>query len=191
MLRTFPAILFTALLLAGCDAKYEIVRAGSQTFVLNKHSGDAQLVQGSTLVPVTKQLPSELESTARRAKSWPSQDVSQLGDIKLVVRTKYRDGELLYEVVARPFAGRLEREFSGTSGEFGRQPTLMIDFEDEDGFRAGEPIELKIRGGQGTRILNEKGEAHALSWTGSQPMSVETYAALKSQSVRWYGFSKD
>ena len=196
MHRTARLLLGAVMLvvLAGCDqlgGKFEIVRAGTQTFILNKATGEAQLVEGVTLVKVKLPEVSTTDEATKKAKNWPTQDIPQLGDIKLTVRTKYRDVQMLYEVNLAPFQGRLEKEFNGVPGEYLRQPTMFVDFYDEEGFRTGDAIELKIRGGGGTRVVNQKGETYALSWTGSQSMTLETYRASKTQNVRWAGFGKE
>lgn len=187
-------ILFLCLLLAGCNQssdKFEIVRAGTQTFVLNKSSGDAHVIDGVSLVKVTVPESVGTDSVSKQAKNWPVQEIPQLGNLKLVLRTKFRDGRMMYSVEVTPFQGRLEKEYLGGSSDYLRQPTIYIDLYDEDGFATNEPIDLKIRGGGATRVVNVKGEPYALSWSGSVPMSLNAYRASITQSVRWAAFSKE
>jgi len=96
-----------------------------------------------------------------------------------------------YSIEATPFKGRLEKEFAGTGSDNSRQAIIVLDLYDEDGFSVGQSIELKIRDGGATRVVNEKGEPYALTWTGSLPMTLEAYRASTTQSVRWGGFSKE
>jgi hypothetical protein len=180
------AVLF--IFVAGCDGRnYEIVRAGDQTFLVEKSTGSTRLIEGTSFVEV-KARPAVLpDDSAGRAKSWPAQDIPQLDNIKISTRTKYRDGKLLYSVEATPFKGRLEKEFAANRATYLGQPTVFLDFYDSDGFAVGEPLELRVPGA--TRIVNAKGEAHALSWTGTQTMTLDTYRAAQYQSVRWAGFA--
>lgn len=173
-------------LISGCDrnvGNHEIIHAGNQTFLLDKATGKTDLIEDTTLVPIR-----ELDTAAVGAKSWPVQTIPQLGNVQLTIRTKYRDGHMLYAIDAMPFAGSLEKAFSETQ-DYLRQPTIYLDMYDIDGFQTGEPIALVIRGA--TRVVDEKGKVHGLSWNGSQPMSSETYKAAATQSVTWAGFDKN
>lgn len=176
------------LLVAGCDntaGKFEIVRAGNQTLLLNKASGETKLIDGTSLIAVK----SPDASPSDKGKEWPDLTIPQLGDVNISIRTKYRDGRMLYTVTATPFQGRLQKDYQLQQTNYALQPVLIIDLTDSDEFRVGEPLELKLRGA--TRIVNNKGETHSLSWTGSQAMSAESYKAIFSQGVRWAGFSKE
>jgi len=185
--------LFFCLLLIGCNPQeqFEIVRAGSQTLVLNKSSGDVQVIDGVSLIKVKVPESGSTDFVSKQAKSWPVQEIPQLGNLKLVMRTKFRDGRMMYSVEATPFQGKLEKEYLGGGSDYLRQPTIYIDLYDEDGFATSQPIDLKIRGGGATRVVNEKGESYALSWAGSVPMSLDAYRASINQSVRWAAFSKE
>jgi hypothetical protein len=83
-----------------------------------------RLVDGVTLVAVKAPDAAAGDEVAKRAMSWPQQTIPQLGNIKLTVRTKYRDGIMLYSVEARPFQGRMEKEFNTTGSDHLREPTI-------------------------------------------------------------------
>jgi hypothetical protein len=188
MKAVFICMSVICLLLAGCDntaGKFEIVRAGNQTFLLNKATGESKLIDGTSLIAVK----SPDASPSDKGKEWPDLTIPQLGDVSISIRTKYRDGRMLYTATATPFQGRLQKDFQLLQNNYALQPLIIIDLTDSDEFRVGEPLELKLRGA--TRIVNNKGEAYSLSWTGTQAMSAESYKAIFSQSVRWAGFSKD
>lgn len=196
MKQTFvvTALIGIATLLSGCDKisnRFDIVRAGNQTFVLNKSTGEAKEIQGTVLLPIKEVEAVPNDEVSKQAKNWPAREIPQLGNIKPTVKTKYRDGQMLYSVEATPYTGTLENEYNLAKSDYIRQPTIYIDFSDADGFSIGIPIELKVRGGGATRVVNEKGEAYALAWTGAQSMTVGTYKAAVSQSVRWAGFAKE
>ena len=183
----------TIVFLGGCGQgadKFDVIRAGNQTFVLNKNNGDVQLVDGVSLVKV-KAPESADDRSSKQAKKWPNQVIPQLDNLKLEIQTKYRDGRMMYVIVATPFDGILGKEYAGSGSNYLREPAIYIDFSDEDGFPTGDAIQLKIRGGGSTRVVNPKGEVYALSWTGSQVMTLDAYRASTTQSVRWAAFTKE
>jgi hypothetical protein len=183
------AILLLAV--TGCDkdrSSYEIVRAGDQTFLIEKATGHTRVIEGTSLIEVQPPPAVSHDASVNRAKTWPAQDIAALDNMKLVTRTKYRDGSLLYSVEATPFKGRLEKEFTAAPRTYLGQPTVFIDFYDSDGFSVGQPLELTVRGA--TRLVNDKGEANALSWRGTQEMSVEAYRSVAYQNFRWANFAE-
>lgn len=181
-----------ALMLTGCDqlaGKHEIIRAGNQTFLLNKATGDAKLIDGTSLVAVKVPEPTAGGEPYKKAQSWPDQSINDLQGVTFKLRTKYRDGAMLWNVKAGPFQGELEKAYKGTQIGSLVQPTVMLELRDDEGFRTGEAIELKIR--LGSRTVNEKNEVVQLNWTGTQPMTPETYRSAAFVGTRWYGFSKE
>ena len=98
-LSPFISVLGLLVVLAGCDqisGKFEIVRAGNQTYILNKNTGDAQLIDGVALIKVKSPEPVATDAASKQARSWPPQVIPQLENLKLAVRTKYRDGRMMY-----------------------------------------------------------------------------------------------
>lgn len=191
--QSIVAVAVVGLTVSGCDlglskSKYEIVRAGNQTFLLEKDTGRAQVIEGASLIDVKPLEIVPQDNSASRAKTWPVQSIPQLDNISLVTKTKYRDGMLLYSVEATPFKGRLEKEFNSSKTGYLRRATIYLDLYDSDGFSIGEPVELQIGGA--TRIVNDKGEPHALSWAGSQAISLDAYRSGAYQNVRWAGFAE-
>ena len=188
--NSIPLLLVIAL--TGCDqltGEHDIVRAGNQTFLLNRSSGEAKLIDGVTLIPVKSPDPMNADAPFKQAKNWPDQSINDLKDVKFKVRTKYRDGAMLWIVEGGPFAGALEKQYKPAGTDLYRQPTLLIELYDPDGFKTGEAIEIKIR--SGSRTVNEKNEVYALTWSGTQQMTADTYRAAAFISTQWYGFSSD
>lgn len=180
------------LILAGCDqlsGKHEIVRAGNQTFLLNKGTGEAKLVDGTALVAVKAPDASAGNEPFKKAKTWPQQQINDLPGVKFKLRTKYRDGAMLWSIEATPFAGDLEQAYKATQLGALAQPTVMIELFDDEGFRVGEAIDVKIR--LGSRTVNDKNEVVELNWSGMLPMSEESYKSTFLVSTRWYGFKKE
>lgn len=183
-MRLWPVLTASFVALAGCEqgnGTYDIVRAGNQTFVLNKKSGDAKLVVGTKLLPLGE----GAQPDGIPAKQWPAIDIPQLGDLQLQARTKYRDGQMHYVMTAGPFEGRLEKEWSNAVNQSAR-PTLTVELSDADGFTTGE-IKLVLR--ESTRVMGNDGKVNAVTWAGSADMSQETYRATTGHNVRWSGFS--
>jgi hypothetical protein len=178
---------------AGCDGvvsgKFELVHAGNQTYLLNKSTGEAKLVTGARLVAV---VPGDegKDATFQKTKTWADETVGDLKDVKFSIRTKHRDGEMMYIVTGGPFAGPLERAWNAASLLDGSRPSVIFfDLIDEEGFKVGEPIEIRMR--DGTRTVDEKGVVSEMRWTGSKTMTVETYREAKSVGTRWSGLPKD
>ena len=192
MIRKRVAIIISVgLILGGCDqlsGKHEIVRAGNQTFLLNKSNGEVKLIDGTALLAVKTPDPTGNESF-KKAKTWPQQAINDLQGVKFKLRTKYRDGAMLWAVVASPFVGELEQRYKLTQIGALTQPTVMFELFDEEGFRVGDAIDVKIR--LGSRTVNEKNEVTELNWSGTLPMSEETYKSASFASLRWYGFKKE
>lgn len=192
LIRTFAAASAALFTLTACDqiaGKHEIVRAGNQTFLLNKATGDASLIDGSTLVAVRAPAPTAGAEAFTKAKTWPEKSINDLQGVKFKLRTKYRDGAMLWNIEAGPFTGELEQTYKATQLGSLLQPTVMFDLYDDEGFKIGEPIELKIR--LGSRTVDSKNEVVELSWSGAQPMTPDTYRSAAFVSTRWFGFKKD
>jgi hypothetical protein len=190
--RKLLVVSAVAITLAGCDqisGKHEIVRAGNQTFLLNKATGEAKQIDGTSLIAVKAPEPTAGGEPFKKAKTWPEQSINDLQGVNFKLRTKYRDGAMLWTIEAGPFPGELEQTFKST--QFGSvvQPTVMFELYDEEGFKTGDAIDLKIR--LGSRTVNEKNEVMMLSWTGTQSMTPDTYRSASFVSTRWYGFKKE
>ena len=185
-------LLAVVLNLAACDqisAKHEIVRAGNQTFLLNKTTGEAKLIDGTSLVAVKAPEPTAGGEPFKMAKAWPEQSINDLQGVKFKLRTKYRDGAMLWSIEAAPFPGELEQTYKAIQLGSPLQPTVMIELYDAEGFKTGDAIELKVR--LGSRTVNSKNEVVELSWSGTQPMTPDTYRSAAFVSTRWYGFKKE
>lgn len=191
-IRTLAAATAALLALTACDqiaGKHEIVRAGNQTFLLNKATGDAKLIDGASLVAVKAPEPTAGGEPFKMAKTWPEQSINDLQGVKFKLRTKYRDGAMLWSIEAGPFPGELEQTYKATQIGSLLQPTVMFELYDDEGFKTGEAIELKVR--LGSRTVNSKNEVMELNWSGTQPMTPDTYRSAAFVSTRWYGFKKE
>ncbi len=187
------ALLSTAVLtLTACDqisGKHDIVRAGNQTFLLNRANGDAKLIDGTSLVAIRASEPVAGSESYKIAKTWPEQSINDLEGVKFKLRTKYRDGAMLWAVEAAPFAGELEQAYKTAQTGPLTHSTVMFELYDDEGFKTGEAIELKVR--FGSRTVNAKNEVVELGWSGTQPMTPDTYRSAAFISTRWYGFKKE
>jgi len=192
LIRKLATVSLAGLTLAACDqtvGKHEIVRAGNQTFLLNKVTGDAKLINGASLVAVKAPEPTADGETVKKAKTWPEQTINDLQGVTFKLRTKYRDGVMLWNIEAGPFAGELEKTYKAPQTDSSVQPTVWFELYDDEGFKTGEAIELRIR--RGSRTVDAKNEVVELSWTGTQPMTPETYSSASLLSAKWSGFTKE
>ncbi|MBX3661849.1 MAG: hypothetical protein KF804_05310 [Burkholderiales bacterium] len=187
--RNFVVLSAAIFTLTACDqisGRHDIVRAGNQTFLINKATGEAKLIDGTTLVAVKALEPTASGEPFKKAKTWPEQSINDLQGVKFKLRTKYRDGAILWIVEAGPFSGDLEKVYKATQPSSVVQPTVMLELYDDEGFKIGEPIEFKIR--HGSRTVNSKNEVMELNWSGAQPMTPDTYRSAAFVNTRWYGF---
>ena len=191
-IRKLAIVSAVVLTLTACDqisVKHEIVRAGNQTFLLNKATGEAKLIDGAALVAVKAPEPTAGGEPLKKAKVWPEQSINDLQGVKFKLRTKYRDGAMLWNIEAAPFPGELEQTYKAIQLASIIQPTVMFELYDDEGFKTGEVIEVKVR--LGSRTVNAKNEVIELNWSGTQPMTPDTYRSAASISTRWYGFKKE
>lgn len=191
-IRKLAIVSAAVLTLTACDqisVKHEIVRAGNQTFLLNKATGEAKLIDGAALVAVKAQEPTAGGEPFKKAKVWPEQSINDLQGVKFKLRTKYRDGAMLWNIEAAPFPGELEQTYKAIQLGSIIKPTVMFELYDDEGFKTGEVIEVKVR--LGSRTVNAKNEVIELNWSGTQPMTPDTYRSAASISTRWYGFKKE
>lgn len=192
LFRNLALMSVAAITLTACDqfsGKHEIVRAGNQTFLLNKATGEAKLIDGASLVAIKAPEPTAGGEPYKKAKTWPEQSINDLQGVKFKLRTKYRDGAMLWTIEAGPFAGDLEQVYKATQLGSLTQPTVLFELYDDEGFKTGDAIELKVR--YGSRTVNSKNEVIELNWSGMQPMTPDTYHSAAFVSTRWYGFKKE
>lgn len=192
LIQKLAVVTAVVLTLASCEqiaGKHEIVRAGTQTFLLNKVTGEAKVIDGTSLVAVKAPEPTAGGEPFKIAKAWPEQSINDLQGVQFKLRTKYRDGAMLWSIEAGPFPGELEQTYKAIQLGSLLQPTVMFELYDDEGFKTGDAIELKVR--LGSRTVNTKNEVMALSWSETQPMTPDTYRSAAYVSTRWYGFKKE
>lgn len=179
-MKLYIALAATAVGLAGCsEALYQVTHAGNQTFLLNKWTGETKLVSGTTLVPLRAP-----DTAQADAKIWPDEVIPSIGKnpVTFAVRTKYRDGKMLYVVKASPYEGSLENARGSTY----LTPTVVAHGVDKDGFEIEEEIRLPLK--QATRSVTSEGKPTHLEWTGSVAMSIDSYRSMQRLSFMWFGF---
>lgn len=176
----------SGVMLSGCDQRdgdYSVVRSGNRTFLLNKATGQTQAIEGLTLMAVKAQEVSK-DDEIGNVKAWPDVDLPQLSGIKVSARTKYRDGQILYSVTASPYKGQLENGYLSA-----RAPSFNVELLDADSFPVGSTISLSLS--DATQVVDVKGNASGLVWTGSRSMSPDVYRAASSLNVGWAGFPRE
>ena len=179
-MKLYIALASLAVGLAGCsEAIYEVTHAGNQTFLLNKWTGEAKLVAGVTLVPLRAP-----DTAQADAKVWPDEALPSLGKnpVTFALRTKYRDGKMLYVAKAFPYEGTLET----AKGNAYLTPTVVAHGVDKDNFEVEEEIRLPLK--QATKIVTSEGKPAHLEWTGSVAMSIDSYRSMQRLSFMWFGF---
>ena len=189
MIRMPPRMLFLPLMLLGAATltgclnqgePYEVSKAGNQTFLLNKKTGEVKLIEGTTLVAVD--LPDVPASSAASARLWPDQQPSGVPGATVSIRTKYRDGQMHYIVSAGPYDGPLGKAHTSSN----HVAALILSFVDTDGFAVAAGIDLKLS--EVSLVVNNEGNPDQLRWSGSKPMSAEAYAAAATVVLSWRGF---
>lgn len=179
----FISSLAAICLLASCDLgtnKFDIVRAGNQTYLVNKQTGESKLIEGTTLIDV--RAPDNASIETARSKIWPSQKLPNVGEISLSIKTKYRDGRMVYVITASPYDGALAKNALQSL------VAAQINFTlyDSDSFEIGQVVELPVR--EGSRIVDDKGKATAMQWAGSREMSSASYREAVGIVFGWKGF---
>ena len=178
--------------LPGCDIgadKFQLVRAGEQTYLLNRSTGDLKSLNGATYERIAERVQQQPDESIRQMKAWPDLSFSYLPKVKFRMRTKYRDGAMLWKVEAAPFQGDLEREYQAAVSDPLRKPVVWIELFDADEFKTGSSLEVLLR--RGTRLIGESGEVQALVWSGSMEMTAEAYRDARAANLRWNDFTKN
>jgi hypothetical protein len=147
---------------------------------LNKSSGEAKLIDGTTLVDVKS--PETASGTPQKTKVWPPETIPSIGNVIVSIQTKFRDGQMLYVATAKPYDGALANGMTESLG----QPSINFTLNDADSFAIGGEVELLVKSAM--RIVDSKGKPTHLQWIGSQPMSLASYQAAAALSFGWRGF---
>lgn len=110
LLSLFAAALIGVILTSGCDSKEKkesknkfdlLTTKDGIVYRINKQSGEVLLIaaQSSTLVEGTE----NIESNTNRVEIWDTIAPSELGDIKVGLKTNWRNGKLYYIFTAQPY----------------------------------------------------------------------------------------
>lgn len=180
---TILAAAAASILLGGCLQKeppFEVTATGNSAYLLNKETGELKFIDGTRLLPV--EAPSTGVSASGSAKTWGVDQPPGAPGVSVSLRTKYRDGQMLYVARATPYAGLIETTRSNRlSGA-----AFSIYLADSDNFPVGEMIDLLLR--DGTPLVGSDGKPGSLEWSGSQAMSASDYAAIAGTATGWRGF---
>ena len=103
------AAVAASILLGGClqtEPPFEVTATGNGAYLLNKDTGELKFIDGTRLLPV--EAPSTAISASGSAKTWGVDQPSGAPGVSVSLRTKYRDGQMLYVARATPYAGVIE-----------------------------------------------------------------------------------
>ena len=104
------------------------------------------------------------------------EDTAIVGDAKLNIMTKYRDGQMLLKVKAYPYKGTIEKSLNRK----GSDPTVSLIFQDEDDFEI-TTFEFKL-----DQMLHV-GDQH-LELNLTREISEKKYDLIKAYKTGHYGF---
>lgn len=177
------ATVAASILLGGClqkESPFEVTATDNGAYLLNKDTGELKFIVGTRLLPV--EAPSTTVEASMSAKTWPADKPTGTPGVSIELRTKYRDGQMLYIAEASPYEGLLER------ARLTRFATAAysVYLYDSDGFPTSDKLDLALR--EGTPVVGADGKLMSLQWSGSIPMSAVTYAAIQSTNTGWSGF---
>ncbi len=174
--------------LTGCDRAerketHELVNAGNGLFYrINKTSGEISLISGGQITKLDEWQPGKKgELKESYMIDWPEKTLSQVGDLKLELKTTWREGKMFYNFRVSPYAGRIETERDKTTS-FAR---FNVNFYDSDGF---EILTLPIKLSEMIRRVDDKGKATSMIIQANTTLTVKTYEAISTWSVGWAGF---
>jgi hypothetical protein len=184
---TIAAVAIVAIL-TGCDRAertetHELVNAGNGlVYRINKTSGEVSLIAGAQITKLDEWRAGKKDEPKKSYMiDWPERTLSHLGDIKLELKTTWREGKMFYIFRVSPYAGRVETERDKATS----YARFNVNFYDSDGF---EILTLPIKLSEMTRKVDDKGKPASLSMNANTTLTVETYEAIKAWAVGWAGF---
>lgn len=182
------SILAVATVLTGCDRTekkdtHELVTAGNGlVYRINKTSGEVSLIAGAQITKLDEWRAGKKDEPKKSYMiDWPEHKLSHLGDIKLELKTTWREGKMYYVFRVSPYAGRVETE-RGKTTSYAR---FNANFYDSDGF---EILTIPIKLSEMTQTVDDKGKPVSLNMNANTTLTLETYEALKIWAVGWNGF---
>ena len=179
------ALAMLAVLAVGCDQKkgWDLVTTKDGfVYRINKQTGEVSLIAGTQAAKVEETTSSKSDSTeTNHVVTWRAQQNKQLGDLKIEMKTNWRDGKLYYIFQVSPFAGRIDSELQ-KSPSYAR---FIVRLYDRDGF---ELLTIPINLSDMVKKVDDTGKAASLDVNTTTTCSLETYSALSSWTVGWAGF---
>jgi hypothetical protein len=179
------ALAMLAVLAVGCDQKkgWDLVTTKDGfVYRINKQTGDVSLIAGTQAAKVEETTSFKKDDAqTNHVVVWPAQQNKQLGDLKITMKTNWRDGKLYYIFQVSPFAGRIESELQ-KSPSYAR---FIVRLYDQDGF---ELMTIPVSLSDMVKTVDDTGKAASLYVNTTVTCSFETYSALYSWGVGWAGF---
>lgn len=174
-----------AVLLSGCgDAnRYEMSKdTKGRTVRLDKKTGEIAIIGEDRLTVLKGQAAQELEakmtSSLEEPKIWPPINIPQLGDLKVMIATSWRDEKMAYRFSLKPLPQNIEDALKNSLDRSG----FTVVFHDNNGFKVTE-IHLPLK--TLSRNINEKGESLGLSANDSIGISSLSYIKIAGWEILW------
>lgn len=185
--RTVNILIVFTLFLLGCGEsnRYEMTKdANGRTVRLDKKTGEVAVIENNQIAVLKnhKEVEQEAKKTSllEAPKVWPVFDVPQLGGLKAILTTVWRDDRLAYRFSVYPFTKKLETQLKKPFSTFG----LKIGLYDDNGFKVTEIILPIVRLSQN---VDDKGEVLGLSANDGIPLSSSSYTQISTWNIMWYG----
>jgi hypothetical protein len=196
----FPLCFISLTFLVGCDdiglgktGRYsgEMDAAGN-FLILDTKTGNVEVLKDEQLILIPK------DKDLEQVKEYPAQNIPgmpvEIGEL----RTKFRDGKLLYQGYVKPIINqpqdgsnktaeaasvlfeRMEALWEGGSQYRSRQITIQLF--DKDGF---EILNFMVTRGEMTRTVDRNSNPVKLSFDGSEPISAKDFESINGYSFSW------
>ena len=188
-MRKALLIFLIPILLSGCGKTfdfYELVVASGKVFSLNKVTGDVKVVTDEGMLSLGNSKYSESMYATQRSKTWGPYTIIDVPKVTFQLKTKYRNGQMLWRLVAIPNAGEEEKLIKELREGDKKSGHIDFNFLDEDSFPLNSKISIDMR--SSSRVVNEKGIFTSLSWEGSEQMALKTYQEGTGFTTSWRGF---
>ena len=172
-------------LLFGCSSKEEYQMStseGGRIYRLNKKTGAISLIEGYNITnlqePKASESSSNIDSLLFKSKEWQELTLPTNPNLKVNLKTIWRDGKLFYILYVAPVTDKLKEARTG----FLSNNKFTLQLTDANGFYLLEiPIPLKSM----TEIVDNNGNATYLSANDNVSCTSETYLALASWTCSW------
>ena len=179
-LRHVAVILLTLLCVAACENYSLATTTGGEVVRLNRLNGAVALVQERGLVPLQE---IEDQTGATPVTAWPVITFGQFGGIRAEVRTRWRDGKVLYRLTVQSDSTQAPAKARVMAGSWmWRVQSWTLNFVDSTGFKA---FDLTVPTNTMTKIQNDSGTTLYYDINDAQPVSRSDYRAAKRIDIQW------